>query len=76
MSKVVVFGASAAETWEPIYQEAVTLGKNSLHRVMKFEWGILRSHGEPLAVEHLLKEASSSVSLQKHLALDPVKILG
>lgn len=27
MSKVVVFGASAAETWEPIYQEAVTLGK-------------------------------------------------
>ena len=27
MSKVVVFGASATETWEPIYQEAISLGK-------------------------------------------------
>ena len=27
MSKVIVFGASATETWEPIYQEAILLGK-------------------------------------------------
>jgi len=27
MSKVIIFGASAAETWEPIYQEAVLLGE-------------------------------------------------
>ena len=27
MSKVVVFGASATETWEPIYQETILLGK-------------------------------------------------
>ena len=41
MSKVVVFGASVAETiWEPIYQEAVALGKKLvLHRVMRFGMG-------------------------------------
>ena len=27
MSKVIVFGASATETWEPIYQEGINLGK-------------------------------------------------
>ena len=27
MSKVIVFGASATDTWEPIYQEAILLGK-------------------------------------------------
>ena len=46
MSKVVVFGASVAETWEPIYQEAVALGKKlaaSGHEV--WNGGILRSNG-------------------------------
>lgn len=27
MSKIVVFGASATETWEPIYAEAINLGR-------------------------------------------------
>ena len=31
MSQVIVFGASATQTWEPIYEEAVNLGRDYLN---------------------------------------------